>query len=236
LVPDVITTQVALVDAAHVQSRVVVTVIVPAAPPAGTADIEFSVATSHFDSDGPVTETDDDPQAPANSASADAASAQGRRRGITAPARCNSSARVPLTIARARQYADGVFCEEIRAATKCSAVATAAHVAARFPNGATRETAATLIGSRGERRAASAHQASRRRNRRRRGRAPTVRQTYAPAAEFWNRPAGRGASGTKVFPANSDKASWPTDCSEDLTNVYAQGSRSPARPGAGDSC
>jgi hypothetical protein len=112
----VITTQAALVDAAHVQSRVVVTVIVPAAPAAGTEDIEFSVDTSHFAVDGPVTETEDDPHALPNNASAKAAAnAKGKRRGITAAARCNSSARVPRTLARARQYPDRVFCEEIRA-------------------------------------------------------------------------------------------------------------------------
>ena len=101
--PDVITTHDALVEAAHVQSRVVVTVIVPAAPPAGTEDIEFSVDTSHFDVDGAVTESEDDPHALPNSAStAAAASAAERRQGITAPARCNSSACV-----HARQQALG---------------------------------------------------------------------------------------------------------------------------------
>src|SRR6185369_17275452 len=110
-----------------------------------------------------------------------------------------SSARVPRTIARARQYADGVFCEEIRAATKCSAVATAAHVAARFPNGATRETAATLIGSRGERRAASAHQASRRRNRRRRGpRRPYVKLTHQ-LRNFGTGPRAAGRAALRFF-------------------------------------
>jgi hypothetical protein len=109
------TTHEALVDAAHVQSRVVVTMIVPAAPPAGTEDIEFSVDTSHFDADGPVTETEDDPHALPNSASAAAAtSAEERRRGITAAARCNSSARVPRTIRRARQYPDRMIWEENR--------------------------------------------------------------------------------------------------------------------------
>jgi hypothetical protein len=87
-VPDVITTHDALVDAAHVQSRVVVTVMVPAAPPAGTDAIEFSVATSHFDAVGAVTETDDDPHAlPMSARRTAAAVTAGTRTGITAAAR-----------------------------------------------------------------------------------------------------------------------------------------------------
>jgi hypothetical protein len=87
-VPEVMTTHEALVDAAHVQSRVVVTVIVPAAPPAGTDCMEFSALTSHLDADGPVTESDDDPQAAPKSASrAPAARAERKRTGTTAAQR-----------------------------------------------------------------------------------------------------------------------------------------------------
>jgi hypothetical protein len=75
LLPDVITTQPAALDAAHVQSRVVVTVIVPAAPLAGAICIEFAALTSHFEIDGDVNETEEDPQPAVKEAASAAASA-----------------------------------------------------------------------------------------------------------------------------------------------------------------
>src|SRR5262249_62351774 len=120
------TTHDALVDAVHVQSRVVVTVIVPAAPAAGTDDIEFSVERLHFDVEGPITETEDDPHALPMRASASAAANAARSRpGITAAAGCNSSASMPAVAARARPFLEPVICEEIRALQKCSAAAPA---------------------------------------------------------------------------------------------------------------
>jgi hypothetical protein len=127
LVPEVITTHDALVDAAHVQSRVVVTVIVPAAPPAGTDDMEFAVVTSHFEADGPVTETEDDPHALRIGASASAAASAAGRAGFTAAARCNSSACMSPAATRARPFVERVILRgNLRAAEVFSCRARAA--------------------------------------------------------------------------------------------------------------
>jgi hypothetical protein len=62
------TTQGAALDAAQVQSRVVVIVTVPAPPAAGTDSTELSAVTWHFGVDGPLTETEEEPHAEARTA------------------------------------------------------------------------------------------------------------------------------------------------------------------------
>jgi hypothetical protein len=100
LLPDVITTHDDALDAAHVQSRVVVTLMVPAAPVAGTDCIEFSAVTSHLDAEGEVTDTEEEPQAaPMPAARTAAASDSDKRVGATAQPPCNSSARCVTVIA-----------------------------------------------------------------------------------------------------------------------------------------
>ena len=59
----------AALAADHVQSRVVLTSIVPLAPVAGAELIEFEAETWHFGADGAVTDTELDPQAAAKNAS-----------------------------------------------------------------------------------------------------------------------------------------------------------------------
>ncbi len=68
LVPDVIAIHDALVDADHVQSRVVVTSTVPLAPAAGAEVMEPVAETWHFAPLGAVTETEVDPQPAARTA------------------------------------------------------------------------------------------------------------------------------------------------------------------------
>jgi hypothetical protein len=84
LLEEVITSQPAALEAAHVQSRVVVTVTEPAAPDAGTDSRELTAVTSHLEALGELTETDDEPHAQANKESS-ATTSRGERHNITAP-------------------------------------------------------------------------------------------------------------------------------------------------------
>ena len=63
VVADVSVIQLAAVDAVHVQSRVVVTVTVPALPLAGADDIELFAETWHLAVVGASTLIDEDPHA-----------------------------------------------------------------------------------------------------------------------------------------------------------------------------
>ncbi len=106
--PDVIAIHAALLDADHVQSRVVSTVTVPEAPLAGADPIELVAATSHFGALGAATLTDEDPHAAAAAPIAIAATTDTRRRtarpymatAATVQARCLRVRRVLDDIAR----------------------------------------------------------------------------------------------------------------------------------------
>jgi hypothetical protein len=60
LLDAVSTIQDAALEAAHVQSRLVVTVRVPEPPAAGAVSIEFATVTRHFEPVGPVTESSEE--------------------------------------------------------------------------------------------------------------------------------------------------------------------------------
>lgn len=62
LLPDVITIHATSLEAAHVQSRLVAIVSVPAPPDGGTDCVELVTLTVHFDPDGPATDTAEDVQ------------------------------------------------------------------------------------------------------------------------------------------------------------------------------
>src|SRR5688572_5115164 len=70
-------------DAAHVQSRVVVIATVPVPPAAGTDATGVSAVTWHFGVDGEVRETEEEPQALARMASDATASRDHRNKGRT---------------------------------------------------------------------------------------------------------------------------------------------------------
>ena len=57
-----ITIQDTALETAHVQSRLVAIVSVPAPPDGGADGIEFVTVTWHFDPDGPATDTAEDVQ------------------------------------------------------------------------------------------------------------------------------------------------------------------------------
>lgn len=60
MLEDVITTHGELLEAAHVQSRLVATVSDPDPPAADAVSLEFVTVTRHFEADGPVSETSDE--------------------------------------------------------------------------------------------------------------------------------------------------------------------------------
>jgi hypothetical protein len=60
---EVMTTQVAALDAAQVQSRLVATATVPEPPAAAAVSAELVSVTWHFDPEGPVSDTSDELQA-----------------------------------------------------------------------------------------------------------------------------------------------------------------------------
>jgi hypothetical protein len=80
LLPDVITIHETWLDAAHVQSRLVAIVSVPAPPEGGADSIEFVTVTWHFEPDGPATDTAEDVQDAASPAAISNVANAARRR------------------------------------------------------------------------------------------------------------------------------------------------------------